>query len=405
MYISSNKHVLGCLVAEQITAASPVVPSLDDCATSSAVRSGPLHTDPPVTPMSAPPFAKHKRLSSQPSAHGSSSIMHASQSAFAGCYTGPQLNTLEQPASHGHAHQRISVGSSQTTLFASPGPLTSQPARKQPKNNVLTKWLATSKHKAAAAQSLPPDLQPDSPLSAGSAAASRQEDQGLHTAVGSKPAQSDVGGPIPMAPLGDVTNRLPASTASENSSMTQEPVCTKDCLHSSFSVGAAAAAALTEQHHQQQQRPQAVLHSVTQQTSQQHECRPVQADNPSADFQQPPACPGLLPGSCNGKHGEARSDLVSADPQPEQDRVLPAESQQQMLKRLQSAVVRVDRERTVKAACGIKVMWVSAQARRRGIATLLLDTARFALAFSSFCYHVVRRAWSSSIGLPAWHCA
>ena len=389
LYISSNKHVLGCLVAEQITSASPVIPSLDDCATSSAIRSGSLHTGPPLTPMSAPPFAKHKRLSSQPDAHGSSFTMHASQSAFAGCSSRPQLNTLEQSASHCHTQQHVSMGSSQTTLFASTGLLNDQPARKQPKQNVLTKWLATSQHRAAAAQSLLPSLQPDSPLSAGSAAAPRQEDEGLPAAVDSKPAQSDIGRPILMAPLGDVTNRLPASIASENSSMTQEPVCTQDCLHSSVIVSAAATSTLTEQRHQQQQQAQAMLYSVHQQTSQQQECGPVQADRQSAECQEPPACTGLLLGSCNGKHVEARSDLVPAHPQPEQDRVLPAEGQQQMLKRLQSAVVRVDREKTVKAACGIRVMWVSAQARRRGIATLLLDTARFALTFSSFCYHAL----------------
>ena len=49
-----------------------------------------------------------------------------------------------------------------------------------------------------------------------------------------------------------------------------------------------------------------------------------------------------------------------------------------MLPRLQCAVVLTDRSKTVKAACGIKVMWVSVQARRKGIATQLLDTARFA---------------------------
>ena len=310
--------------------------------------------------------------------------MPASQSAFAGCCTGPQLNTLEQSASHCHTQQHVSVGSSQTTLFASPGLLGSQPAKKQPKQNVLTRWLATSQHKAAAAQSLLPGLQPGSPLSAGSAAASRQEDEGLHAAVDSKPAQSDLGGPIPGAPLADVTNRLSASFASENSSMTQEPLCTKDILHSSVSLGAALTAAPTEQRHQRQQPAQAVLHSVNQQTSQQEECHPVQADKHSADCQQPPACTGVLLGSCSGKHVEAKAACVSADPQPEQDWMLSAEGQQQMLKRLHSAVVRVDREQTVRAACGIKVVWVSAQDRRKGIATLLLDTARFALTFSSF---------------------
>ena len=328
--------------------------------------------------------------------------MPASQSAFAGCCAGLRLNTLERPASHCHTQQHVSVGSSQTTLFASPGLLGSQPAKKQPKQNMLTKWLATSQHKAAAA----PSLHPDSPLSAGSAA-SRQEDEGLQGAVDSKPAQSDVGGPIPMAPLADVTNRLPASIASEKSSMTQEPPCTMDSLHSSFSVGAAVSAALTEQRHQQQPPAQAVLHSVNQQTGQQQECPPVHADEHSAGGQQPPACTGLLLGSCNGKHVEAGSALVSAGPQPEQDWMLPAEGQQQMLKRLQNAVVRVDREHTVKAACGIKVMWVSAQARRKGIATLLLDTARFALTFSSILLPHGLFCWLAPVktGLPVWHCS
>ena len=387
LYISSNKHVLGCLVAEQITSASPVVPSCNDSATSSAVRCEPLHTDPPLTPMSAPPLAKQRRLSSQPSTHVSSSSMPASQSSFAGCCNGPQLNTLEHPASHCHTQQHVSVGSSQTTLFASPGTLSSQPARRQPKQNVLTKWLATSQHKAATAQSL--FLQPDSPLSAGSAAASRQEDEGLQAAVDSKPAQSDLEEPIRMAPLADVTNRPLASMAAGNSSMNQELQCTKDSPHSSVSVGAAATAAVMETCHQQQQPAHAVLHSVSEQTSQPQECQPVQADTQSADCKQLPACTSLLHDSCNGKHAEARPHLIPADSQPEQARGLSAGGQHHMLKRLQSAVVRVDRTRSVKAACGIKVMWVSSQARRRGIATLLLDTARFVRTFSSFCYNVV----------------
>ena len=386
LYISSNKHVLGCLVAEQITSASPVVPSWDDCATSSAIRCEPLRMEPPITPMSAPPFAKHRRLSSQPSTHASSSSMPASQSSFAGCCTVPQLNTLEHPASHCHTQQHVSVGSSQTTLFASPGLLSSQPARRQPKHNVLTRWLATNQHKAATAQSF---LQPDSPLSAGSAAASTQEDEGLQAAVNSKPAQSDLGKPIPMAPLADVTNRPLASMASGNSSMNQELQCTKDSLHSSVSVGAAATAAVMEPCHQQQQPAQAVLHSVSQQMSQQQECQAVQADTQSADCQQAPACTGILHDSCNGKHVEARPHLIPADSQPEQAGGLPAGGQHRMLKRLRSAVVRVDRTRSVKAACGIKVMWVSSQARHRGIATLLLDTARFVLTFRSFCCNVV----------------
>lgn len=377
VYISSSKHVLGCLVAEQITSASPVVPSPDGCVTSSATSSDPLQKDPPVTPMSAPPFAKHKRLSSLLNTHSTSSTMLASQTAFGGCCTGPLLTTLEQPASNCHAQQRISVGSSQSTLVASPGLLSSQPVRKQPKQNMLTKWLVTNQHKAAAAQSLPPD----SPSSAGSVAASRQEEKGCDTAaVDSKLAQSDVGQSIPMAPLADVTNSLPASIASESSSMTLEALCTKD-LHSSVSEDAAATAVLAEQHHQQQQAD-AELHSVTEQSGQQ-QCQPLQAGKDPADSQQPSACIHLLLGGCNDKHAEARLGLVSADVQTGQDRSSAADAdQQQMLKRLQSAVVRVDRANTIKAACGIKVMWVSAQARRRGIATLLLDSARFAFVFS-----------------------
>lgn len=374
LYISSSKHVLGCLVAEQITSASPVVPSLDDgCVTSAATSSGPLQTDPPITPMSAPPFAKHKGLSCLLHTHTSSSTMLATQAAFGGCRTGPQFNTLDQAASHCHTQQHVSVGSSQSTLVASPGLLSSQPARKQPKQNLLTKWLATSQHKAAAAQS----LQPDSPLSAGSVAASRQEEKGCYTAVDSMLAQSDMAEPIPMAPLADVTNKLFASIASD---MMQEAPCIND-LHSSVSESAAATAVLAEQCHQQQQA-EVELHSMTQQTGQQ-QCQPLQAGKDPADSQQPSACTNLLLDGSNDKHAEAMLGLVSADVQTGLGRSSAADAgQQQMLKRLQSAVVRVDRANTVKAACGIKVMWVSAQARRRGIATLLLDSARFAFVFS-----------------------
>ncbi|KAL0036207.1 hypothetical protein WJX79_007986 [Trebouxia sp. C0005] len=43
---------------------------------------------------------------------------------------------------------------------------------------------------------------------------------------------------------------------------------------------------------------------------------------------------------------------------------------------VQTEILMTDRSKAVKAVCGIKVVWVSAQARRQGIATQLLDTAR-----------------------------
>ena len=400
LYISSSKHVLGCLVAEQITSASPVVPGLNDCFTSSATSTDPLIIDPFITPMSAPPYAKRNRFSSQPKSDSPSSTVSVFQSAFAGCCTGPQLNSMEQPASDSHAQQHVSVGSSQSALVASPALVSSQPASKQPKQNVLTKWLATSHHKAAAAPRLPSSLRSDSPISAGSAAASRpEEEEEHHAAVDSKPAGSDMGAASPMAPLTDVTNMLPASIASESSSMPQEPLFTKDNLYSFVSEEGTASAVLGEQ--QQQQQAETELHSVTRHTcqqqhsvtrhtcQQQHKCHRLQTNNHPADSQQVSAGAGLLLGGGNGKQAEVSSAQVSADARLEQGQAPPAEDQRQMLRRLQSAVVRVDRKKIVKAACGVKVMWVSAQARRRGIATLLLDTARFALAFSSARFHSV----------------
>ena len=67
----------------------------------------------------------------------------------------------------------------------------------------------------------------------------------------------------------------------------------------------------------------------------------------------------------------------------QQDACMNFSNQQQHLMQLRAkpcrGVVMTDRSKVVKAACGVKVMWVSAQARRKGIATQLLDTARSAL--------------------------
>lgn len=245
-------------------------------------------------------------------------------------------------------------------MVASPGALSSQPARKQPKQNGLTKWLTTSQHKAAAAQSLRSSLQPDSPMSAGSAAACRQKGEESHAAVDSRPAQADTVGPFPAAPLADVTNVLPESMASGRSSMTQKPMCLKDSLHKSVCEDGSATATQGEQHPepQQQLQPEAMSGCVAQQTCHPHPCPFLQTGNHPADSQQLSEGTGLW-----------LANKQSA----------PAEVQQQVLKGLNSVVVRVDRDKKVRAACGIKVMWVSSQARRRGIATLLLDTARFAL--------------------------
>lgn len=358
LYIGSSKHVLGCLVTEHITSASPVIPSLDSCLDSTATSTDLLCMHPLLTPMSAPPHAKHKRLSCQPNLHTPSSAMPVSQSAFTRCSTGAQLFSREQPASTNHAQQYMSVGSRQSTLVASSGMmLRCQPARKQPKQNGLTKWLATSQRKAAAAQSLHSSLQPDSPMSASSAAALRQEGEELHAAVDSRPAEADMSGPIPLAPLADVTNVLPACMASEGSSMTKNPGCYEDSLHESVDEEATAGGGDWCQHSQRQLQKEAV---AAQQNCQQRECQLFQTDKHPADSQQPPEGTGLLPGSC--KFTQAA----------------PAEARQQMLKGLKSAVVRVNRGESVRAACGIKVIWVSSQARRRGIATVLLDIARFA---------------------------
>ena len=39
-------------------------------------------------------------------------------------------------------------------------------------------------------------------------------------------------------------------------------------------------------------------------------------------------------------------------------------------------VLRVDEAQPTAAACGVRAMWVSRDARRRGVATCLLDSAR-----------------------------
>jgi hypothetical protein len=62
---------------------------------------------------------------------------------------------------------------------------------------------------------------------------------------------------------------------------------------------------------------------------------------------------------------------------PQQPSMPEPSSRKQQQQHRGTVVLRVDEEHPVEAACGVRVMWVSKEARRKGIATKLLDVARW----------------------------
>lgn len=314
LYISSSKHVLGCLVSEQITSASPVVPASDNRLASSATSTGPLGSNPPSTPMSAPPFVKHRHLTSQLNLTASSmlpqchSALSSSEHSIVSC-SEVHLHRTSHAPSGSCAQLCNSVSSSQSTLVSSSVMLSSQPDRRQPKPNLLTRWLATSQQKAASTQSLPFKAQPNSPISAGSAAASRQGEEGCHAAVDSRPAWSGVSENLPMAPLADVTNVLAPDIASGGSSLVHKGLSAEAQhaerdLHKNATTNDPGSAVATQHFvQQQQQQPDLVSQSMNGQV-----CPHLHAEEDSPDHQK---CDGLLEDCKGSNRAQVQTDMAA----------------------------------------------------------------------------------------------
>lgn len=72
---------------------------------------------------------------------------------------------------------------------------------------------------------------------------------------------------------------------------------------------------------------------------------------------------------------------------------------------LARAAVVADEGRPRRAACGVRVMWVSAGARRQGVASRLMDAARHARAvWAHLCMLGKTRAWEATYSSPCSSC-
>lgn len=388
LYVSSSKVVLGCVIAERITSASPVIPTEDTCVTSacSTATGAPCFGSAlPSTPQSAPPLAKHPRLSFQLPARSAASVLphgpgldspicikSADSQRQDSCAEAKQgLQGVEMGSAWCGSQQQVSVGSNQSgTVALRSVPTSSHQPRKHLKKTLLTHWLATGKGKSAdEVQTAPSRMLADSPTSAGSVAASKHGDS--QSTAETRPEQRDISSSIPMLPFTDITN-VPADTSMSEANaalLTQLPHAahTAWCGDQCDSMSEEAAACISNQQGSEAQTDSSdpiLEHCDCQLPSpQKGHCDTRVGQLGLVDSEEVvPQAAGCRP---NGK-AKAQGELLDTSC-PEVSRQRP---------KLQTDVVMADRSQAVKAVCGIKVMWVSAQARRKGIATQLLDTCR-----------------------------
>ncbi len=383
LYISSSKHVLGCVVAERITSASPVISHSEACVTSgcsTAVAAPRFCLDSPSTPMSAPPLAKHRRLSSQLPARSAASMMPLNTSSESSASTEGTarqhqhihadiklgMHRLEMGIASCPSQQHVSVGSNQSSAVPSGIKHRNRHQQsKHPKKTLLTRWLAIGKAESADVQTAPSRMRSDSPTSAGSIAAFKHGDS--QATAETRPEQCDISSPIPMMPLTDVTNMCDVSTSGASAAMatdhdgpgTSDPVvCT-----SSQQVLKVKSSALSSAHHDG---------SMWRQAPDLVECRPSWNKGGTPQVRHAVVARTTDHSTAEGSvNAEAVAALELLD--------TASQSLSRLRPEVQTDILMTDRSKAVKAVCGIRVMWVSAQARRRGIATQLLDTARSVL--------------------------
>ena len=271
------------------------------------------------------------------------------------------------------SQQHVSVGSNQSPAVHSGIQHCSRHQQsKHPKKTLLTRWLATGKADSTGVQTAPARMRSDSPTSAGFTAAFKHGDS--QAAAETRLEQCGINSPIPMMPLTDVTNMCDVSTSGASAAMATDhdgpesshlAVCTSS--QQVLKVNGSALSSAYRDGSMWQQAPDLV------------ECTPSWSEGGT-----PQVCHDV---AARTTDHPAADGSVSAEATAAFEAL---ETASQSLSRLrpegQTEILMTDRSKAVKAVCGIKVMWVSAQARRQGIATQLLDTARFVLKLQAF-YH------------------
>ena len=276
------------------------------------------------------------------------------------------MHRLEMGTASCPSQQHLSVGSNQAPAVPSGVKHRSrQQQSKHPKKTLLTRWLATGKADSTGVQTAPSRMRSDSPTSAGSVAAFRHGDS--QATAETRLEQCDISSPIPMMPLTDVTNVCDVSTSAASAAMAtdhDDPGCSdRTICHSSQQVLKVNSSALSSAHHDG---------SMWRQASDLVECKPSWSEGGVPQVHH-----DIVAGNTDYS---AADGSVNADAVATLDAL---DTASQSLSRphteVQTEILMTDRSKAVKAVCGIKVVWVSAQARRQGIATQLLDTARFVL--------------------------
>lgn len=380
-------------MAERIASASPVIPHSAPCLTSASTATGAHPFDPAshLTPMSAPPLVKHRRLSSQLPARSATSMLLLGVPGSPACRQNRTSQHLPSQADHNHLLCSMELGSAEQQ-HESVGRMThrSQPNSKQPGKNLLTRWLATGTGKPAAAVGTPSRLCAHSPVSAVSVAATKPGANQM--AAVSTSEERDMRSPIPMMPFTDVTNVVDDSAAADLGSAIHAEPChavQSSCpilCHDRSSSDRLSMICQPQMHIRddscdsgQAQHSGQMLAAGEAVSGHQLPRQQERAIVRSEEQQVPSGSVEVMP---QGQHGFSVSTTASQKPGNGEQHSLcqlvgstsPAASKLHPVPRRD--VVMTDRSKSVKAACGIKVMWVSAQARRRGIATQLLDTAR-----------------------------
>lgn len=335
LYVLSNKHLVGCVVTENITTANPVAPSEE--ADSSVKHFSPAPALPcahmqSLTPMSAPPQGQ-LGPAGHFAARNAASCLSAPAKAATGVSSPVPIAAEVQPnpSTKPSVPQQVPLQVLHTNLAATPQPTKRIAAYRgflqcgHKKETLLTRWLAASRCNAAAESSAAHSpAKPTTSTSSATAKAQEAADTstpatnaGCNTAACSQQLTDGVD----MLRCSNTTHAAVETDSNSKLDQAWPPDTPTVATQSDASVAAAAQPRLTG-------------------------C--LQHDKP-----------GML----SLLHATASiSDSLDS-----------ASAHQSS--RLQLAVL-VDKAKFVKASLGVKVVWVSNDHQRKGIASQLLDTVR-----------------------------
>lgn len=332
LYVLSSKRLVGCVVVEKINSASPVATSSKTLLSgfdSPVASAQPSTYIQPLTPLSAPPLGQHSqsdhgdRRTAAIAATGVSCPMSARQRLDSNELPVPHLSLPLQDLNHGHA-----VYQPRPALHTALHRGTLQHASR--KDTLLTRWLAASKCKATFGNCAA-RLQAEQPSSASSAVGCK---------VGSQEA-----------------SRVDLGCTSPQCSNVACPDHLNHHAHTMHCGASEHTAVLTDGKVDQGMQPPDTP-SVAAQTEE-----VVGSFNTSAQASS-------MTGPTSDDCGTSSFDCAAARSPAQPVGILAAKQSRPQ------HIVLMDTTKSVKADCGIKVMWVSNEHQRRGIATQLLDAVR-----------------------------